>query len=63
MKRMKRFIAPVMLGAMLLSFGGAMATTGSVIRLDLPDPELDIETEFNARGSIDEFLNRIGPLF
>ena len=60
MKSLKRFIAPVMLGVMLLGFGGS-ATTGSVIRLDTPVPEFDVGTELSERGPMDQFLNRIMP--
>ena len=57
MKRMKMIIAPLMLGAMALSFVSNAALTSSIIKLELPDPEINIENAVTKQMTIDDYMD------
>ena len=57
MKRMKMIIAPLMLGAVLVGLGSNAAMTSSIIRLELPDPDINIETAVTKQMAIDDYMD------
>ena len=57
MKRMKMIIAPLMLGAVLVGLGSNAAMTSSIIRLELPDPDINIETAVTKQMTIDDYMD------
>ena len=57
MKRMKMIVAPLMLGAMALGFVSNAALTSSIIKLELPDPEINIENAVTKQMTIDDYMD------
>ena len=57
MKRMKMIIAPLMLGAVLVGLGSNATMTSSIIRLELPDPDINIETAVTKQMTIDDYMD------
>lgn len=55
MNKLKLFIAPVMLGVMLFSFGGSTVIPSAVA--EKPIAETSVETTFTGHVTLEEFLN------